>query len=88
MAARALVREARSQFFPTATVGANYSRSRGSANLGNNVGATGTTSGKGSTGLIDLPFDVSWDARPVGQSPQYHSPGAIFRASQRRRSRK
>jgi NodT family efflux transporter outer membrane factor (OMF) lipoprotein len=61
MAARALVRQARSQFFPTATVGFNYSRSRGSANLGNNIGATGTTSGKGSTGLIDLPFDVSWE---------------------------
>jgi NodT family efflux transporter outer membrane factor (OMF) lipoprotein len=61
MAARALVREARSQLFPTATVGANYSRSRGSANLGSNIGATGTTSGKGSTGLIDLPLDVSWE---------------------------
>jgi|CZKS01.1.fsa_nt_gi NodT family efflux transporter outer membrane factor (OMF) lipoprotein len=61
MAARALVRQARSQFFPTATVGFNYSRSRGSPNLGNNIGATGTTSGNGSTGLIDLPFDVSWE---------------------------
>jgi len=61
MAARALVREARSQFFPTATVGASYSRSRGSANLGNNIGSTGTTSGKGSTGLIEFPLDVSWE---------------------------
>jgi NodT family efflux transporter outer membrane factor (OMF) lipoprotein len=61
MASRALVRQARSQFFPTATVGFNYSRSRGSVNLGNNIGATGTTSGNGSTGLIDLPFDVSWE---------------------------
>jgi len=61
MAARALVRQARSQYFPTATVGANYTRARGSANLGNNVGATGTTSGKGSTSLIDLPLDVSWE---------------------------
>jgi NodT family efflux transporter outer membrane factor (OMF) lipoprotein len=61
MAARALVREARSQYFPTATVGANYSRSRGSANLGGNVGVTGTTSGKGSSSLIDLPADISWE---------------------------
>jgi NodT family efflux transporter outer membrane factor (OMF) lipoprotein len=61
MAARALVRQARSQYFPTATVGVNYSRARGSANLGNNVGATGTTSGKGSTSLIDLPADISWE---------------------------
>ncbi len=60
MAARALIREARSQLFPTATVGFDYSRSRGSANLGNNVGATGSTSGRGSTGLIELPFDASW----------------------------
>jgi NodT family efflux transporter outer membrane factor (OMF) lipoprotein len=60
MAARAIVREARSQLFPTATVGFNYSRSRGSANLGSVVGATGSTSGKGSTGLIELPFDASW----------------------------
>jgi NodT family efflux transporter outer membrane factor (OMF) lipoprotein len=61
MAARALVRQARSQLFPTATVGANYTRSRGSANLGNVVGATGTTSGNGSAGLIELPLDVSWE---------------------------
>ncbi|HLK22281.1 MAG TPA: efflux transporter outer membrane subunit [Bryobacteraceae bacterium] len=60
MAARAIVREARSQLFPTVTVGANYTRSRGSANLGSNVGATGTTSGKGSTGIIDFPLDASW----------------------------
>jgi NodT family efflux transporter outer membrane factor (OMF) lipoprotein len=60
MAARALIREARSQLFPTATAGFNYSRSRGSSNLGSVVGATGSTSGKGSTGLIELPFDVSW----------------------------
>ena len=67
MAARALVREARSQLFPTATVGANYSRSRGSANLGNNVGATGTTSGRAAPALIDLPCRRFLGARPVGQ---------------------
>src|SRR5580658_9111280 len=61
MAARALVLQARSQYFPTATAGFNYSRARGSANLGSNVGATGTTSGKGSTALIELPLDVSWE---------------------------
>jgi NodT family efflux transporter outer membrane factor (OMF) lipoprotein len=61
MAARALVRQARSQYFPTATAGFNYSRSRGSANLGSNVGATGSTSGKGSSALIELPLDVSWE---------------------------
>src|ERR1700693_1592588 len=61
MAARALVRQARSQYFPTATVGANYSRARGSANLGGNVGATGTTSGRGSSALTALPADISWE---------------------------
>ncbi len=61
MAARAMVREARSQFFPTVSIGPSYNRSQGSANLRNTTGATGSTgNGSGST-LIDLPADVSWE---------------------------
>jgi NodT family efflux transporter outer membrane factor (OMF) lipoprotein len=61
MAARALVRQARTQLFPTATAGFSYSRSRGSANLLNTTGATGSTSaGAGST-FIDLPLGASWE---------------------------
>ncbi len=47
MAARALIREARSQFYPTVTVGPSYSRSRSSANI---RGATATASSSGTTG--------------------------------------
>jgi NodT family efflux transporter outer membrane factor (OMF) lipoprotein len=46
IAARALIREARSQFYPTLSVGPSFSRSRSSSNLINSIGTTGT----GSTG--------------------------------------
>jgi NodT family efflux transporter outer membrane factor (OMF) lipoprotein len=55
MAARALVHEARSSFYPTVSTGPSYTRSR--------TGTTGTgtaASGGTSTGL-SLPFDVSWE---------------------------
>jgi NodT family efflux transporter outer membrane factor (OMF) lipoprotein len=62
MEARALVREARSQFFPTVTVGPSFSRSRQSANVG-----SGSSAGSGSgtstvkpANLTILPVDVSW----------------------------
>jgi NodT family efflux transporter outer membrane factor (OMF) lipoprotein len=74
MVARALVREARSQYFPTATVGPSYTRSRNSATLG---GGSSTGSGGGSSGgsgsgstssntseafsIFSLPGDVSWE---------------------------
>ena len=41
--ARALVIVARAAYFPTVTVGASYTRSRASANVGGVTGATGTT---------------------------------------------
>jgi NodT family efflux transporter outer membrane factor (OMF) lipoprotein len=53
MAARALVREARAQYFPTLTVGASAVRQR----------QVGTTSGKTSATTFNdfsLPFDASW----------------------------
>jgi len=60
MAARALIREARSQLFPTASVGAGFTRSRSSANLKNSTGTGGTSAGAQSS-LISLPLDVSWE---------------------------
>jgi len=64
MAARALVAEARSQLFPTVGTTPAYQHSRGSGNLKNTIGTTGstgtTTGGQVST-LYTLPFSVSWE---------------------------
>lgn len=67
MEARALVREARSQYFPTISVGPSYSRSQSSSNLGGAQGSSGgaaagggaTTSSKQSQ-VFSLPGEVSW----------------------------
>jgi NodT family efflux transporter outer membrane factor (OMF) lipoprotein len=56
MQARAIVAEAKAQYWPTITVGAGWSRSKSSGNLRNssqaNTGATST--------LWNLPVNVSW----------------------------
>lgn len=57
MQARALVREARAQYFPTVSVGGSYTRSQTSSNVGS---ATGSTGGKQSQ-LFALPAEVSWE---------------------------
>lgn len=57
MAARAIVGQARAQYFPTVTVGAAGSRSRVSPNV---IGATSSTPGLTSTDL-QLPATVSWE---------------------------
>jgi NodT family efflux transporter outer membrane factor (OMF) lipoprotein len=59
MEARALVREARSRYFPTVAVGPSYTRTRTSSNVGSTTG-TGSTGGKQSQ-LFSLPGDVSWE---------------------------
>jgi NodT family efflux transporter outer membrane factor (OMF) lipoprotein len=59
MEARALVREARSQYFPTVSVGGAYTRSRTSSNVGS-ASSTGTSSGQQSQ-VFSLPADVSWE---------------------------
>ena len=57
MEARALVREARAQYFPTVSFGPSYNRQRSSSNLG----PTSTTANPGKTSQIySLPLDVSW----------------------------
>jgi NodT family efflux transporter outer membrane factor (OMF) lipoprotein len=68
MQARALVREARSQLFPTVSIGPSYTRSQTSANIGSagNSGSAGggssatTTSSNRQTQVFALPADVSW----------------------------
>ncbi|MGA7157680.1 MAG: efflux transporter outer membrane subunit [Acidobacteriaceae bacterium] len=60
MAARALVREARSQYFPTLTGGAGFTRSKvPAAESGGSGVASSTTGVTGSN--FQLPFDVSWE---------------------------
>jgi NodT family efflux transporter outer membrane factor (OMF) lipoprotein len=59
MAARAMVREARSQYFPTVSVGASYTRSQTSSNVGS-ASSSGTASGK-QTQVFSFPADVSWE---------------------------
>jgi NodT family efflux transporter outer membrane factor (OMF) lipoprotein len=57
MEARTLIAQARSQLYPTVSVGPSYSRSRSSSNLQHTASAnTGSESSIGS-----LPFDVSWE---------------------------
>lgn len=60
MEARAIVREARAQFFPTATIGPAWSRSKASRNLGGATGPSGTLGGQQTT-IISAPLDVSWE---------------------------
>ena len=55
MEARALVREARSHYFPTVSVGGSYTRSRTSSNAGSSA------SGGKQTQVFSFPADVSWE---------------------------
>jgi NodT family efflux transporter outer membrane factor (OMF) lipoprotein len=64
MEARAIVREARSQYFPTLTAAPSVTHSRASANL---AGSTGSASGSTPTPtqlqstLYSLPLEASWE---------------------------
>jgi outer membrane protein TolC len=57
MEARALIAEARSQLYPTVTIGPSYSRSRSSSNLG----TSGTANPGHESSLGSLPADISWE---------------------------
>jgi NodT family efflux transporter outer membrane factor (OMF) lipoprotein len=66
MAARAVVREARAQYFPTLSVAPAVTHSRASANLGASTGSTGNTTGTTATPqlqstLYTLPLEASWE---------------------------
>ncbi len=70
MAARAQIRQARSQYYPTVTVGPSFNRTRSSGTLGKGAATTtggsgGTTTGTGTTSgsqltVWDAPADISW----------------------------
>jgi len=53
MQARALVREARSQFFPTVAIGSSYTRSQSSSTVGSGSGQQSQ--------IFALPAEVSWE---------------------------
>jgi NodT family efflux transporter outer membrane factor (OMF) lipoprotein len=57
MTARTLISEARSQLYPTATIGPSYTRSRSSSNLG----TSGTANPGHESSLGSLPADISWE---------------------------
>ena len=58
MEARSLVRETRSQFFPTVSVGPTYTRTQQSAGLG--TGAIATSESGTQSQVFSLPGEVSW----------------------------
>jgi NodT family efflux transporter outer membrane factor (OMF) lipoprotein len=60
MQARALVAEARAQYWPTITVGPSWSRSRASSNTGSSNSNNNSNSGGKTNSLWSLPLDVSW----------------------------
>src|SRR6202789_2410056 len=59
MEARALVREARSQLFPTLSVGPSYTRSQTSSNLGSGAIASSQSGTQSQT--FSLPGEISWE---------------------------
>src|SRR6202035_2478425 len=64
MEARAVVREARSQYFPTLTVAPAFTRSRTSVNLNTapvNPSGTGTAAKQLQSTVYSLPLEASWE---------------------------
>jgi NodT family efflux transporter outer membrane factor (OMF) lipoprotein len=59
LAARALIRQAHAQYYPTVSVGAGFTRTRSSGSLSQGTGGTGGSSGA-TTSEFSLPLDVSW----------------------------
>ncbi len=64
MAARAVVREARAQYFPTLTTAPSFTRSRTSGNLNTapvNTSGTGTAAKQLQSTVYSLPLEASWE---------------------------
>jgi len=64
MAARAVVREARSQYFPTLSTAPSFNRSRTSGNLNTapvNTSGTGTAAKQLQSTIYSLPLEASWE---------------------------
>jgi NodT family efflux transporter outer membrane factor (OMF) lipoprotein len=58
LAARAQVRQARSNYYPTLSVGPSYARNRSSQSQ---TTATGVSKGNSNSNTFNLPFDVAWE---------------------------
>src|SRR5580692_12982616 len=58
MAARAQVQQARSNYYPTVSVGASYARNRSSQSQ---TGASTLSKGNPNSNAFNLPFDVAWE---------------------------
>ena len=64
MEARAIVREARAQYFPTLATAPSFNRSRTSSNLGSipvTTTGTGTAVRQLQTTVYSLPLEASWE---------------------------
>ncbi len=61
MAARAVVREARAQYFPTLSVVPSVTHSRASANVGTTSNTGGASSPQLQSTLYSLPLEASWE---------------------------
>ena len=61
MEARAVVREARAQYFPTLTVVPSVTHSRASANVGGATANASTTTPQLQSTLYSLPLEASWE---------------------------
>jgi len=61
MAARAIVRQARSEYYPTIGTNPSTQRSHTSSNLGSSTGTTGSTAGGKDVNLFVLPGEISWE---------------------------
>jgi NodT family efflux transporter outer membrane factor (OMF) lipoprotein len=60
LAARAIVKEARSQYFPTLTVGAGVTAGRPSSNVSSGSSSSGSSKPAGTEAEFSLPFDATW----------------------------
>ncbi len=59
LAARALIRETRAQYYPTVSIGAGFTRAHSSGTLAPATSGTGGSSAA-TTSEISLPLDISW----------------------------
>jgi len=64
LAARAIIRETRAQYYPTVTIGAGFTRAHSSGTLAS--GTTGNSSGVTTTD-ITLPLSISWEPDLFGR---------------------
>jgi NodT family efflux transporter outer membrane factor (OMF) lipoprotein len=70
MEARAIIREARSQYFPTVSVAPSFNRSRTSQNLNTvpvNTSGTGTAAKQLQSTIYSLPLEASWEPDLFGK---------------------